>query len=427
MQNIRTTTLSFSKTVLTALFVMLSSTMLFAQIPSPAQEEVLVIRAAEVHTLEGEAIMEGMIIIENGIIQAVGRNLEVPAGAIVKDYTGMQVYPAFIHSRNLLGITEIGAVPVTSDFNELGNINPNVRPQVAFHPESSHIGIASAHGIGIVVTTPSGGIISGQAAAMYTDGWTWEQMTKQTPVGMVINWPNMINNSNLEKELKELQDAFDKARRFHTAQKSDRHHPVDIRWESMVPVLEREVPVLIHANEISQIQAAITWAKNENLKMILTGGRDAAYLADQLAREQIPVILTPIIGGPARQWEHYGISYAKAAALYEAGVQFAIAGDFGATGAYRLPHHAAAAVAFGLPHSEALKSITLYPARLLGLEDRAGSISPGKEAHLIICNGDPLEFATQIQQVYILGKEIDMQNKHRQLYDKYRIKKEQGK
>lgn len=426
MQNNRSTYRLFLPLALAAMFFVLAHPQLFAQIPSPAQEGMLLIRAAQVHTLEGEPIQEGMILIENGLIQAVGSELEVPAGATVRDYSGMQVYPAFIHSRNLLGISEIGAVPVTSDFNELGNINPNVRPQVAFHPESSHIGIASANGIAMVVTAPSGGLISGQAAAMYTDGWTWEQMTMQSPIGMVINWPTMINNPHLEKELKELQAAFDQARRYLLAQQADRDHPVDIRWEAMVPVLERKIPVLMHANEISQIQAAMTWAKKENLRMILIGGRDAAYVAGQLAREEIPVILTPIIGAPARQWEHYGISYAKANALYEAGVPFAIAGDYGAAGAYRLAHHAAAAVAFGLPHDEAVKAISLYPARLLGLEQRAGSISPGKEAHLIVCTGDPLEFSTRIHQVFILGREIDMQNKHRQLFDKYNIKRDQG-
>lgn len=426
MSNSRSTYRSLFCPLLAAMFFLLAHTLLHAQIPSPVQEGMLLIRAAQVHTLEGEPIQEGMIMIENGVIQSVGSDLEVPPEATVRDYPGMHIYPAFIHSRNLLGITEIGAVRVTSDFNELGNINPNVRPQVAFHPESSHIGIASAHGIAIVLTSPSGGLISGQAAAMYTDGWTWEQMTMESPVGMVINWPTMIQNSNLEKELKELQEAFDEARRYLVAKQSNKDHPVDIRWESMVPVLERELPVLVHANEISQIQAAVTWAKKENLRMILTGGRDAAYVADQLARELIPVILTPIIGAPARQWEYYGISYAKAMSLYEAGVPFAIAGDFGAAGTYRLAHHAAAAVAYGLPHSEALKAISLYPARLLGLEHRAGSISPGKEAHLIVCSGDPLEFSTRIHQVYILGKEIDMQNKHRQLFDKYNIKREQG-
>ncbi len=396
-----------------------------AQIPAPEHKEITIIQASFIHTLSQGTIENGMMLIEDGVIKAMGSDMEIPEGAVVENYKGKHIYPAFIHARTLVGLSEIGAVAVTSDFNELGNINPNVRAEVAYHPESSHIGVAAANGIAITITTPSGGIISGLPAAMYTEGWNRDDMTMAAPVGLVINWPDMMNNKNLEKQLKEFQQAFDQARSYHHARNTSSPHPTDVRWEAMRRVFDKELPVIINAAEVSQIQAAISWAEREEVKMILSGGRDAAYLAPQLAAKKIPVLLTPVIGGPARQWEYYGKSYETAARLHEAGVEFAIAGDFGAASAYRLPLHAAAAVAYGLPMDEALKAITRYPAKILKLDNRAGSIETGKEAHLIITDGNPLEFSTIIEQVYVKGRKISMRSKHIQLQEKYEEKQRQ--
>ena len=398
-----------------------------AQIPAPAHKGSTIIQASFIHTHSHGIIENGMLLIEDGKIRAVGSDLEIPEGAVVENYEGKHIYPAFIHARTLVGLSEIGAVPVTSDFNELGNINPNVRAEVAYHPESSHIGVAATNGIAITITTPSGGIISGLPAAMYTEGWNRDDMTMHARMGLIVNWPNMLENKDLEKQLTELQEAFDQARRYHHARNASSAQPTDVRWEAMRPVFDKELPVLINAAEVSQIQAAISWAEKEDVQMILSGGRDAAYLAQQLADKEIPVLLTPVIGGPARQWEYYGKSYETAARLHEAGVEFAIAGDFGAASAYRLPLHAAAAVAYGLPLEEALKAITLYPAQILGLDNRAGSIETWKEAHLIITDGNPLEFSTNIEQVYVKGRKIDMRSKHIQLQEKYQEKQNQSR
>ncbi len=398
--------------------LVLISTSQIAQTPSLEPGGPVIIKAGFVHTNDS-VINDGMILIENGEILSIGKNIDIPESAKVQNYDGMHVYPAFIHARSLVGLAEIWSVPVTSDFNELGDINPNVRAEVAFNPGTTHLGVAASYGIAIVVSTPINSLIAGQSAALYTDGWTWEQMTMQAPVGLIINWPSMINNNNAGKQIELITSAFDDAKRYLKAKKANKDIPKDIRWESMISVIEGELPVYIHANEISEIQSAISWAESEGLSMVLTGGRDAAYLATQLAEKEIPVIITPVIGGPARQWEHYGASYARVAKLYEAGVKFAIAGDLGAASAYRLPYHAASAVAFGLPEEEALKAITLYPAEILGIDNVAGSIDIGKNANLIISDGNPVKFSTQIKQVYVFGKKIDMNNKHQKLFEKY--------
>jgi len=397
----------------------------FAQIPAPDQSRPILLRGATIHTQTGPTIENGMILMENGKISAIGNDLEVPENAIVKDLDGKHIYPALIHGRNLMGLTEIGQVQVTSDFSELGTINPNVRAETAYHSASTHIGVAAASGIGVTVTTPSGGLISGLSAAMFTDGWTWDQMILKAPVGLIVNWPNILNNKNLSEQLKELQEAFDKARRYHHVRNASNDHPIDVRWEAMRSVFDRELPIFIQANEISQIQAAISWAEKENIRMVLTGARDAGYIAEQLAEKNIPVMVGGVIGGPARQWEYYGEAYSVPAKLYRAGVNFFIAGDMGAASAYRLPHHAAAAVAFGLPENEAIKAITLYAAQILGLDEYMGSIDPGKDASIIVTNGNPLEFSTQVEKMYLQGREIDLNSKHQQLFEKYQIKQEQ--
>jgi len=396
-----------------------------AQVPAPDQDKPILLKGATIHTQTGLTIENGMLLMENGKIIALGTDFQVPENAEIIDVAGKHIYPTLIHGRNLMGLTEIGAVSVTSDFSEMSTINPNVRAETAYHSASSHIGVAAASGIGVTVTTPTGGLVSGLSAAMFTDGWTWDQMTLKAPVGLIVNWPGMLKNENLREQLKELQDAFDRARRYHHARNASDSHPIDVRWEAMRPVFEKELPVFIQAHEISQIQSAISWAEKENIRMVLTGARDAGYIAEQLAEKNIPVMVGEVIGGPARQWEFYGESYALPSKLHDAGVQFCISGDMGAASAYRLPHHAAAAVAFGLPEEEAMKAITLNAAEILGLNEHMGSLEPGKDASIIITNGNPLEFSTQVEMMFLQGRQIDLNSKHQQLYEKYLIKMEQ--
>ena len=429
--------LSFARIVKPALLIYLLIIILLSAIqvrghtPAPPQQEPIVLVGGTIHPVNSEPIPNGMVLFENGVITAVGTDLEIPENARVVNISGKHVYPGLIHGRNTMGLSEIGRIAETTDMREKGNINPNVRARVAFHPASEHIPVAAVNGITTVVSTPMGGIISGKADAMITDGWTWEQMTLEPSIGMVIEWPSMREKEARDKALNELYEAFDKAKRYKIAREAMHnnqapHHPMDVRWEAMIPVLKREMPVFLVANELRQIQAALDWAEKENLKMVLVGARDGAYLAEQIASRGIPVMVAPVIGGPSLQWEGYDQAYSLPAALHKAGVRFCIGGDAGAASAYRLPHHAASAVAFGLPEDVALKAITIYAAEILGLDHRVGSIEPGKDATFIITDGTPLELWTDISQVYIQGREIDMTDKHRRLFERYREKHRQA-
>lgn len=403
---------------------------LSAQTPAPPQQQPVAITGGTIHTVSHGVIENGTIVFVDGKITALGTNVQIPSGAEVIDASGKHVYPGLIHSRTTLGLTEIGRIAESTDLTEGGNINPNIRAQVAVHPISEHIPVAAVNGILTAVPTPTGSLIAGKPAAMMTDGWTWEQMTLREGVGMSINWPSLQNPATYRETLAELQQAFDEARRYKKAREAMTSgqgvdHAVDIRWEAMIPVLKGEMPVLVSAGDLRQIQAALAWTEKEGLKTVLVGDRDMGLVAEQLADKNIPVILTGVISGPAQQWQGYDEGYKTPLQLHEAGVTFSIAGDASAAYALRLPHHAASAVAFGLPEEEGLKSVTINAARILGIDDLVGSIETGKDATLMITNGSPLQMWTEIDQVFIRGRKIDMTDKQKRLYEHYKEKHRQ--
>ncbi|HLB01102.1 MAG TPA: amidohydrolase family protein, partial [Bacteroidota bacterium] len=200
------------------------------------------------------------------------------------------------------------------------------------------------------------------------------------------------------------------------------HHDTDLRWEAMIPVLEGRVPVLLDAGDIRQIEAAVAWAEQEKVRLIITGGYDAPRAAALLKEHGIPVIAGPIQSTPRRRWEPYDDPFTLPKRLHDAGVEFCITGGGGYENERNLPYQAAAAAAYGLPVDEALKAITLYPAKILGIDDRVGSLETGKDATLIVTTGNPLEITSNVEMEFIRGKSIQLTSRHTHLYDKYREK-----
>ena len=190
----------------------------------------------------------------------------------------------------------------------------------------------------------------------------------------------------------------------------------------MIPVLEGKIPVLMNAEEIQQIEAAVAWADQENVKLVIVGGYDAWRVANLLKTKDIPVIVNPIERTPWRRWEEYDDPATLPKKLLDAGVRFCIAGDGGASNERNVPYNAAMAASYGLPKEEALKAITLYPAQIFGLADRAGSLEVGKDATFIVTNGDPLEIMTNVETEFIQGKNISLHSRHTQFYEKYKEK-----
>ena len=438
MKIIPATTINSKQIILLFLIALVIQIRASDQIPAPPQDHPIALTGATIHTVSGETIQDGTILFENGIITAIGMDVVLPEQTEVIELPGRHVYPGLIAANSMLGLIEIEAVRATLDYSETGEINPNVRAEVAYNPDSELLPVARANGITLALSVPSGGLISGTSALMMLDGWTWEDMIIKAPVGLHINWPNMKISSSAKKseeeqkkdideQIRKIRQAFADARAYLKAKESEEqkgipYHETDSRWEAMIPVLKGEVPVIIRANEIRQIEAAVDWASEENLKMVLLDGYDSWRASGLLKEKNIPVIVADIHRLPERRWEGYDTPFTLPLKLYKAGIKFCIAGSGSSSDApdeRNLPYQAATAAAYGLPKEEALKSITLYPAQILGVDDQVGSLEVGKDATLIVTDGDPLEIETQVEMEFIQGREIDLTSRHTQLYEKY--------
>lgn len=422
--------LAFCVAVVTAF----SASAAAAQVPAPQQSGPIALTGATIHTVTNGVIENGTIVFENGVITAIGADVQIPAGAQRVDVTGKHIYPGLVDAYSAMGLSEIGAVDVTQDTDELGDFNPNVRAELAVNPESRHIGTARSNGVLVTVTTPDGGLVSGLSAALMLDGWTWESMTLKSGAALNVTWPDpdvdddedddedeqeQEEEPTYEEQIRSLRDMFATARAYRDAQASGVAHDTDSRWAAMVPVVNGEVPVVVSASSVRQIQDAIAWAEAEDVRIVLRGGEDALYVAEHLAARQIPVLLTSTMDAPGREWEAYDGNYALAAKLHEKGVPIAITGGSSAPYTHRLPWEAGVAIAFGLPQEEALRAVTIQPATFLGIADRVGSLETGKDATLLITTGNPLDFFATIEQAYVRGRAIDMNDAFKQLYEKY--------
>jgi len=403
----------------------------FALAASPvAAQQVTALTGATVHTVEGDPIENGIVLIEGRDIAALGAGIEIPDGAEVIDVAGSHIYPGFVHPLSALGLTEISSVAGTVDTTEMGSINAALRVEVAFNHDSALLPVNIAGGILTTHTVPSGGLIRGTSAVMNMEGWSWEDMTIKAPAGMHIDFPAGAADDGDNDDLNKIESVLDAARDWHKAMQAfeagDAPRPArNAQLEALVPLLEGEIPLFLYAGKEKEIDAALDWAEEQAFEhVILVGGPDLQYVADRLAADDVAVILNGVYTMPTRRWEAYDMAYAAAGELFEAGVKFAVGdggGGFGATNARNLPFHAGSSAAFGLPKDAALKSVTLWPAEILGVEDQLGSLAVGKRASLIVTSGDPLEVMTKIERVWIDGEEYDLaRSKHRQLYERYK-------
>ncbi|MCH8922679.1 MAG: amidohydrolase family protein [Planctomycetes bacterium] len=412
----------------------LPSALASPEVPGAKQTRPIALVGGTIHTLEGPDIASGTVLFDKGKIVAVGKQVKIPANALKVDVTGKHVYPGLIESYSNTGLIEIGAVRATRDSAETGSINPNVKAQVAVNPDSELIPVGRANGVLLSMSVPRGGLISGQSALLQLDGWTWEDLTLRSPVGMHVRWPRMDPISawwmketkkdqlaERDEALANLRKALGDARAYAKARAADPQRPIDSRWEAMLPVLAGKLPLIVEAEEIQQIQSAVAFAAKQKLKLIIYGGYDAPHCAALLKKHEVPVIVGGVHRLPRRRHEPYDTPFTVPARLHKAGVRFCISGSgrFGASTLRNLPYQAAMAAAHGLPEDEALKSITLYAAEILGAGDRVGSLAAGKDATLFVADGDILEIPTHVTAAYIQGRVVDLSNRHTRLYQKY--------
>ena len=413
------------------------------QIPGEDQKRPIILKGGILHTVSTD-IFEGYdILFSKGKIVRIEKNIMASPETDVYDVFGKHIIPGYIAPITRIGLVEIGLVKQTRDFAERGSFNPNVKANVSYNPDSDLIPITRSNGVLVVNSVPAGGRISGQSSVMMLDGWTWEQATLKHPSGLHINWPSMRINygANVKKSEKQQKEEIQKSIRdldhmvrdvrayFQRIKQRSRiageRQKTDLRLESMIPFVVEKKKIFIHADEARQIKSAVEWAKKNDLKIIIVGGSDSWRLTDLLVKNNIPVVIDQVEKIPTRRFEPIHLPYKLPFLLKQAGVQFCLSTIIGYPhdGNIRnLPNEAMRAAAYGLDKSEALRSITLSTAEILGIDDMIGSLDIGKDATFFISETPPMEINPKILMAFIQGKEVDLNNHRKMLYKKYQEK-----
>ena len=397
------------------------------------------IRNATVVTVTGPRIEHATVVIRNGKIESVGADAAPQPGDSVLDGTGLFVYPGMIDAGSRLGLTEIESVPGGEDEQELGEFNPQDAALTAVNPHSEVIPVTRSNGVTTAITSPRGGLVSGQAALLDLLGWTPQEMAVRAPAAMVMTYPRtgggnrfrraqQNEGDQLNRQVVALREFFGNAKAYadikaRLAAGGAGAQKTDLGMEAMVPVIRGEEPVIFDVETAEQIRGVLALADSFGIKVIVRGAHEAWRLADTLAARHVPVIVGPTTTevGPD---EPYDEIYANAGVLAKAGVTVAFQTN-DARDSRNLPYNAALAEAYGLPADEALKAVTINPARIFGVADRLGSIEPGKEATLIVTDGDPLDARMGPRWVFIRGELVPFNDRHTRLYEEFRARPSQ--
>lgn len=418
--------------------VILAAALILASSYLPAKEKapnLIAITGGHIIPVVGEDIPGGTIIIRDGLIEAVGKDIPIPGGAHIIEAKGLFVYPGMIDAFCFLGLSEIGSIQATIDYRETGRLNPQVRAAEALRPDSMHIPITRTNGITASHIVPSGGFISGQTGFIRLDGRTPEEMVIKTTVAMHVEFPSLPRpgfrrpeaapREESSKQIDELKTLLNQARAYKMRQEAAKKNlflalpEFDEKLEALIPVAEARIPLMISVHSDRDIRAAIKFIQEEKLKAIFYGVAEGWKVADDINKSGIPVIIGSLYNMPPNWEDGYDSLFRNPGILRKAGVKLAFSSS-SASLAKDLPYHAAKAAAFGLDRREALKGVTIYPAEILGEAKTMGSLEKGKVANVVLADGDILELRTNIKRVFIDGREIDLSSRYTELLEKYK-------
>ena len=440
--------------------LLLAAASFFLPSLAPAQQKPVALRGGKILTVSHGTIENGVVLFADGKITAVGASgsVQIPKDARVIDATGMTVYPGLIDSETALGLTEISAVDMTNDLVEPSDeIMPHMHVYDAFHAESELIPVTRLNGITNAVVAPaSRDTLPGQDSFIQLAGksasdyllvrdiamplnFTGSQRRNERGEGRKFPTTRMGLAAQMRQAFLDAQDYSQKWSEYEkkradfekpktdsaSASDKDKKSPPlppkrDLKLEALLPYLQGKKPVILAAEESSDLQAAVALAREFNLKFVLNHVSHSQSVLDYIASLNVPVIVGPIYDAPKPE-ERFDAVYSLPAQLHKRGVKIALA-SYDAHNARNLPYQAGFATGFGLPYDEALKSITLNAAEIWGVSDRLGSLDPGKTANVVVAAGDPLDVKTDIKFVFIDGNEIPLTSRQTRLRDEYSAK-----
>ncbi len=432
--------------------ILLMGLFVFAQNDGSEQNQTgragtFAIVGARIVTVSGATIENGTVLIQNGKIASVGTNVSIPSGTEKIDGKGLSVFPGMIDAGTNLGLAEIGqGVNGSVDVAETGTMNANAKAIKGINPHSSHVNVTRVNGITTVLSYPTGGIIAGQAAVINLNGSTQDEMAVVREFGLVINFPRLAGfgrfgggggpsvdfNELIKRRDTQLDDLkkmfrvaenYVRAKDAYAKDKSLPYPASDIRLEAMTPYIRGEKPVMFTAERERDIRGVVKFVAEMKIKGIIVGGQDAWKVADDLKKNNIAVIYTNIYALPVQEDDAYDYLFTAPSKMQQAGVKFCISTGDGGQEVRDLPYQAGLAGAFGLAKDDALKSVTLYPAEILGLGDKLGSIDVGKVANIVVADGDILEARTNIKYLFINGRLLPLTSRHTELFDSFKDRK----
>jgi imidazolonepropionase-like amidohydrolase len=413
-------------------------------LPTPKQTTVAAIINATVHKGNGEVIENATILMADGKITAIGKDVTVPAGATTVDAKGKQVYPGLILPASNLGLVEINSVRATSDVQEIGDLNPNVRSLPAYNTDSRVINTLRSNGILLANIVPEGGTISGSSSVVQLDAWNWEDAAYKTDEGIHFNMPSLMPRARfggfggggggrgggpavetdpvkegLEK-VEKIKNFFREAKAYAT---SATHDETNLKLAAVKGLFDKKQKLYVHANTVKQMLVALDFIQEFGFDVVIVGGSDSWLIADLLKQNNVSVILNQPHSLPTAEDDDIDQPFKTPAMLQKAGVLFSINDDDGQTRGRNLAFNAGTAVAYGLTKEEAIQAITLNAAKILGVADKTGSIEVGKDANIVISDGDILDMKSSvITHAFIQGRQIDLNDKHKMLNERFNQK-----
>ncbi|MBK8300570.1 MAG: amidohydrolase family protein [Chitinophagaceae bacterium] len=416
--------------------------------PAAVQKAPIVIKNATIHTGDGAVIENGIIVIENGKITAVGKDVKIPAGAEVTDAGGKQVYPGLVLPTSNLGLIEISAVKASNDTKEIGDLNPNIRSIVAYNTDSKVINTLRSNGILAANIIPQGDFLAGSSSIVQLDAWNWQDAAIQTDGGMHLYMPTLMPrpsfgrggfagpNAGVQTDpVKEGLEKIEKLKSFFKEAKaylgSTGNTETNLKFESVKNLFSKKQKLYVHANTVKQMLVALDFVKEFGFEMVIVGASEGWQIANLLKQNNVSVILDQLHRLPTGEDDDVDQPYKTAAALQKAGVVFALSDDDSQNRGRNLAFNAGTAAAYGLTKEEALAAITSSAAKIMGVSDKIGSIAVGKDANIIISSGDILDMRTNnVTDAFIQGRKINLDDKQKQLNEryeeKYNIKQKKG-